>query len=520
MESSGTRFQPPLRLRYPPDPPPAARGSRITNGRANLSRFFKVAGRDFFQFNMFPKLFPAQLHQRPQSSRVLFKNENFSFSILEGIIKKRYTPPQIALITQMFHFIEPVYLNKKRRDDGNLAIVHPLAVAIRAARSGATAEDVCAALGHDLFEDTNKLKNQKNKVTPQDILNFFSGDPFFEHSAAKIIDTIIFLTKPHYIESTKEWVFADDPRYYEMDDEYYKESLDPNAEESLFDDLNEAYYRGYGTHKGLLNSGRISTIYLKELDHIHNAESSRGVDETKYMRVMRTMARYGMRPSGIFFVGPDRKYIAELFQSAGIDIGRSVTPTKPSQPVVTFKFRSRFEIEDLQKHPDPHFAYTIVYSREVDTPVILATDSIEIGLPSRLGLKYNFLLRKYIGNRFNFDPENSALPSSSPLHEEIFRIYGFTPLKERQRVIRRSEKRKDVFEILGEAGDITNYIPTHKLSKDGKNEIPFGPTGMELLRKVEIAYYWLIDQLTELYKKEISDALKNHPANNPPKDNS
>lgn len=462
------------------------------------------------QFN-FP--FAVGLLKKPMPAPVLDKEEAFTFSNLMRIMENgAYTQKSIQFAKVAYKFIEKLYLHKQR-DDGTLTIVHPLAAATRAAKMGLSKYAICAALLHDAVEDTNKKRGNPNRILPEHITTLFGPEPSALQCGKETLKLVLLLTKPKYLERNKKWVFPEESsgsQYFILDDDYYsRESTkllpgEIRAETSLYDDRSDAYY------SVLLNSGNIEAIVLKLLDNIHNAETTLGITKAKAMKNLRTMARNTMRHAAIFFVEDDVQYLKDLFRSLGIDIERSVTPIIPTDPVITLKLRDRFDISSLLTHPDPQYAYITIYGS--NPSVALAMDYVEIGLPPRLGLDYNLLLQKYLCGQFFIDAKPSAVPPTSPVHEIIFRISGFTEPSERSKVLRPEDGKPNEFELLDENGKVASFA---SLLSIAKGETRFGPHVQPVLFEVEQKYSKLKDCLSVFYQNEIYPLLEELEVNQP-----
>ena len=86
--------------------------------------------------------------------------------------QKPYPAFAHQFVEAAFRLVEKIYAGKTR-DDGSPAIVHQLAVAIRAAKMGLGPHAICAALLHDVIEDTNEEGYGPKKILQNDILKLF-----------------------------------------------------------------------------------------------------------------------------------------------------------------------------------------------------------------------------------------------------------------------------------------------------------------------------------------------------------
>ena len=489
---------------------------------------------------------PLKPLKKPMPAPILGKNEAFTFSNLMRIMEKgKYTTLSIRFVKDAYKFAEKLYSNKQR-DDGTFSIVHPLAVAVRAAKMGLDQQAICAALLHDAIEDTNRKQGNPNRVLPEHIMNLFGSDPASLKCGKETLKLVLLLTKPKYLEKSKQWVFpqeSSESKYFSIDDDYYSyktrahptEAIEGKAqapgpkpdmpgektphipqanlqqihtETSLYDDRSDAYY------SVLLNSGNIGAIVLKLLDNVHNAETTLGLEKSKVMKNLRTMSRNTMGLAGVFLVKEDVRYVTDIFLSLGIDIERSVTQAAPESPVHIFQLRDRFDIEELRKHPDPQYAYISVYgSKEV--PAIFIMDEVEIGLPPRLGLEYYALLREYFQGEFVITPKPSRAPPTSPVHEMIFQVSGFTSREERFKVIRPSQEKPGYFEIP-HGGTYSVNIPLSAFTQEKEEDRPcLGPPAERLIAETKQKYGWLEKVLVKFYQNEIYPVLEKHEVNQP-----
>ncbi|MBD3397938.1 HD domain-containing protein [Candidatus Micrarchaeota archaeon] len=505
-------------------------------------------------------------------------DETFTFSKLRRLmVEKRYPDLAIHFVGLAYRFAEENVYRGKRRDDGDVAIVHPLAVATRAVRMGMDVAAVCAALLHDAIEDTNRYKSNEKSVLRDQISDLFGPSPPALECGRRTLELVLLLTKPKLVEKEKRWVFARQDEYFRIDDDYYRnmkrsfpkeqegpgpsEKIDkgirniltrayqlgkadqeretrPREEDSdykrllnneeissilrtlldaiyqlgkedrkaqlsLYDDRSDAYYRY------LLNSGDIDAIVLKLLDNVHNAETMEGLPPEKQEKNLNTMARNTMRHAAIFLVPKDVDYVVRLFRAMKVDIERSVTPIVPETQVFPFKLRDRFDVDALLHHPDPQYAYIILYGSK---PIVaFANDFVEVGLPPRLGLNYAALLESYLkGHAFHISTEESVVPTTSPVHEVILKISGFSDKEARSKHIQRSQTRPGFFDCIerdgGRGGD-------HSLYSLAKGESHLSPRTEPLIAQAEERYELLKLLLRRFYQDVLYYELINHPLN-------
>ncbi len=454
---------------------------------------------------------PVLCEEDLSTEKLIRKDETISISKLKKVMEaKHYPAHEINFVTIAYHFIEDKVCGGKRRDDGDVAIVHPLAVATRAARMGMDISAICAALLHDAIEDTNRYKSDGGSVLPDQIVRLFGTSPPGLKCGQRTAELVVLLTKPKLLESEKRWVFAKEDSYFNRDDDYYrKTSVLPgeNAELSLYDDRSEAYY------SYLLNSGDIDAIVLKLLDNVHNAETMLGLYKAKAMKNLRTMARNTMRHAAIFLVQKDVEYITALFKNMGISIERSITPITPTKTVVPFKLRDRFDVAALLKHPNPQYAYITIYGS--NPLVAFSMNYVEVGFPPRIGLNYAPLLTDYLRDYgFHVSPEKSDVPITSPVHESIVKVLGFTDNDERSKFIQPSEESPRFFDLMDGNG---NVIASASVASLAQREVRFGPQAANLIAEAEARYTLLEKRLYCFYQEVIFPVLEKNEVNNPKK---
>lgn len=453
----------------------------------------------------------TKILKKPMPEPILTQDTTFTFTKLMNILStNNYPVHAIGFIETAYHLAERIYRKKPLRDNGEPAIVHPLALATRAARMGMDAAFICACFLHDVIEDTNKLRADENSILPDQILNLFGPHPLAQECGRDTLEWVLIVTKPKFFEKEKRWIFPTSDEFFQRDDDYYREikrNIGRKTELSLYDDRSDAYY-GH-----VLNSG-IRGNLIKLLDNIHNGETMVGLHPSKIMKNLRTMARNTMKHAAIFFVEKDINYIMQLFLNMGIDIERSVKPLVPTTQVISFKLRDRFDAAAFLKHPDPKYAYISVYGS--NPLVALAMDYVEVGLPPRIGLNYVPLLTNYLGNDFHVTPGESAVPTTSPVHESIVKIVGFTDKDARSKVIQPSQVSPRYFDLLDENG---NIIASVSLAALAKREVRLGPHANELLTKAEERYDLLKELLRRFYQDEIYPVLEKDPVNEGKKKN-
>jgi hypothetical protein len=501
------------------------------------------------------------------------KDLTFTFGNLKRLmVENGYTGSAVHFVSIAYHFAEENVYKGKRRDDGDVAIVHPLAVATRAVRMGMDISAVCAAILHDAIEDTNRRKKNEKSVLRDQLSDLFGTSPAALDCGRRTLELVLLLTKPKFVEDEKRWVFAREDEYFEIDDDYYinmdrlpakkregitlpekiskemhnllieayelgksehgQESVgheglfnhtgvttalrelvegmhkigktEKKAKLSLYDDRSDAYY------KYLLNSGDVDALVLKLLDNIHNAETMKGLPPEKQEKNLDTIARNTMRHAAIFLVQKDVEYLVGLFRGMGVDIARSVKPVVPTTQVMSFKLRDRFDVDALLRHPDPQYAYIILYG---SNPIVaFAKDSVEVGLPPRLGFNYPAILDKYLrGHGFHITPGESVVPVTSPVHESIVRISGFTDAEERSKIIRSSGKPPDFFDILDKEGNVLSDASLAALATKDSNLL--SSSAKDLISQAEKRYELLKVLLRRFYQDVIYYKLINYPLN-------
>ncbi len=448
----------------------------------------------------------TRILKKPMPEPILTQDTTFTYTKLMKILSTgNYPEHAVEFIKTAYHFVEKIYSKKLPRANGDPAIVHLLAPAIRAARMGLNAAVICACFLHDVIEDTNRKRADETSILPDQILNLFGPHALAQECGKDTLELVLLVTKPKLFEKEKRWIFPTSDEFFQRDDDYYREiksRIDRKAEHSLYDDRSDVYYAN------VLNSGSILGNLLKLLDNVHNAETMAGLDPSKIMKNLRTMARNTMKHAAIFFVEEDVNHIMQLFLNMGIDIERSVEPIVPTTQVITFKLRDRFDAAAFLKHPNPKYAYISIYGS--NPLVALAMDHVEVGLPPRIGLNYVPLLTNYLGNGFHVTREESAVPITSPVHESMVRITGFTDNDARSRVIQPSQVSPRYFDLLDENGRI---IASVSLASLAKRDVRLGPHAEELLAKAEERYALLKELLRTFHQDEIYPALKNDPVN-------
>ncbi|MCP4646872.1 MAG: hypothetical protein GY852_03945 [bacterium] len=457
------------------------------------------------------KLIPprsTKILRKPMPEPILSQDNHFSIRRLKETMASKYPKHTIGFVEVAYRFAEEIYRGK-RREDGDVAIVHPLAGAQRAAEMGMKVSAICGFLLHDAIEDTNKKKANERSVCPDQILRLFGPEPAAMECGRRTAELVVLLTKPKFIEKEKRWVFANTEEYFQVNDEYYaqtslllKSANGKRGDPSLYDDRSEAYY------SFLMSSGDIDAIVLKLLDNIHNAETMHGLHKDKVMKNLRTMARNTMRYAAIFLVQKDVEYITGLFRGMGIDIERSVKPIVPITQVIPFELRARFDAEALLKHPDPQYAYITIYGS--NPLVALAMNYVEVGFPPRLGINYAPMLNDYLGHEFHVVPEESAVPITSPVHESMVKIVGFTDNDARAKIIQPSQAFPRSFDLLDERGKIITSVALASLAK---REVRLGPHADELIAEADERYDLLKELLRTFYQDKIYPVLEKHPVN-------
>ena len=411
------------------------------------------------------------------------------------MIKKEYPAHAIHFVSVAYHFVEDKVCGGKRRDDGDVAIVHPLAVATRAARMGMDISAICAALLHDAIEDTNRYKADGGSVLPDQILSLFGLSPAGLKCGQRTAELVVLLTKPKFVEMEKRWVFAREDDFFKIDNDYTK---------SLYDVRSKEYY------DYLLNSGDIDAIVLKLLDNVHNAETMGGLPQSKIKKNLRTMQNNTMRHAAIFLVQKDVEYITALFKEMGISIERSITPIIPTKTVVPFKLRDRFDVAALLRHPNPQYAYITIYGS--NPHVAFSMNYVEVGLPPRIGLNYAPLLTDYLRDYgFHVSPEKSAVPITSPVHESIVKVLGFTDNDERSKFIQPSEASPRFFDLMDGNGKV---IASVSVASIAQRKVRFGPQTANLIAEAEARYHLLEKCLYCFYQEVIFPVLEKHDVNN------
>ncbi|MEM4272523.1 MAG: HD domain-containing protein, partial [Candidatus Bilamarchaeaceae archaeon] len=405
-------------------------------------------------------------------------------------------------------------------------ITHALNVAIRVARKGGSEAAVCAALLHDTIEDTHKPGTTRSigPLTPEAIEEIFEGAPIAPAFAKRVAELVVRLTKPKFSEE-KEWVFADDGRYYQIKD------LD---DDSLYDQRSDAYY------EKLQDSGDMEALLIKFCDNLHNAETMYGITDAQRQKNFRTMANKSLGIARLIFTKEEFDYVASQFELWRFRLPPTVEKAPPSDILVFFPPRSQIRHETLYSHPDPSAAYISIYGSAYDA---FRTGEIEIGLPPDLAVNYRVELEKRLPHGLFCEQAKSMVPKSFPMHEVIFRITGFNKKDEAstadgegsteqlslpaiglsqgrhshgktpQRAIRPSPNEKGFTDILDEKGEVVVSISDSAFSP---RHILFGERLQREFHFADARYAALQNSLRELFSEVLVPALERSQSVAPP----
>ncbi|MBN2478202.1 HD domain-containing protein [Candidatus Micrarchaeota archaeon] len=289
------------------------------------------------------------------------------------------------------------------RDDGITPyVMHPLDVAYRITKSGFGTDDICAALLHDVIEDT--------KVTVGTIREKF-GD-----GVAKKVNI---LTKPKLHKD--QWVFADNPRYHRIDDEYKKlKKTNPQKAREIHDERCKVYY------PRIFNSGDPGAMAIKIADNFSNIDSLKGVKKKKRIKAIETIAKWTFWIFPVVFGYEAYHHAANKFKKEGIDItGEMPIETLiPKHPIVVHQPRDKVitKMDKLRALGIPNYGWINVYG---EIKLLFLRGWLEIGLPNDTNRQILEQFKTFLKG-FRITTSESIFPSEVPAHEIILKVAGFT----------------------------------------------------------------------------------------------
>ncbi len=210
-------------------------------------------------------------HMAPKTPRQQRLQEKWGVH-LEGILKhysafRPHDEKGSRLIEKAFLFAAQKH-GGQTRDDGKTGyFVHPVAAALKAARTGADAQTIAASLLHDVGEDC--------KVSYPALQKKFGTE------VAEIVDLV---SKPK-IAAGGKWVFLSDENYHKVEDEF--RGLE-KADLALHDKRVDVFY------DRLHDSGNARALFVKLFDNLDNMRSIRNVAEDKRENNIAACLKYNL----------------------------------------------------------------------------------------------------------------------------------------------------------------------------------------------------------------------------------
>ncbi|MEM3030672.1 MAG: HD domain-containing protein [Candidatus Micrarchaeia archaeon] len=327
----------------------------------------------------------------------------------------------IKLIRKAYAFAKEKHRDEWR-EDGSPFISHPEFVALRVAEIGGSAEQVSAALLHDIMENQG--------------VGFGELRRKFGEKVARIV---VQLSKPKY--TGQGWIFASHPRYSRVENKAaYKERSD-------------VYYAS------LLKSDAFEAIPVKIFDSLHNLLTMQSVPQRERKRRLDVFEEHiawltqRLDPSTY-------NLIAEQFRALGRDVPSvSTVPEVKGNPITELPPRAWLTEQDLAKLPLPSIGISVY----AELNHLLVTDRLEIGLPNpRLLAGKTFLeeLRAFFPDK-EITEGKSLLPPGMAASEQIYVVKGFRPPEAGALI----SLREAIAEIRDSSGDEPACIPINRIHR-------------------------------------------------------
>ncbi|MEM4389780.1 MAG: HD domain-containing protein [Candidatus Micrarchaeia archaeon] len=293
----------------------------------------------------------------------------------------------IDLIRKAHAFAKEKHKNE-RREDGSPFISHPEFVALHVAKISGSAEQVSAALLHDVMENQG--------------VGFGELKERFGERVARIV---VQLSKPKY--TGQGWIFADHPRYPRV------------KNRASYKARSDVYYAS------LLKSDAFEAIPIKIFDSLHNLLTMQSIPARERKRRLDVFDEHiawlarKLDPSTY-------NLIAQQFRALGRDMPAvSTTPKIKANPITELPPRAWLTEQNLAKLPLPSIGISVY----AELNHLLVTDWLEIGLPNPRLLKGKTFLKELR----DFFPDKkvrkgrSMLPSGMAASEQIYVVSGFRP---------------------------------------------------------------------------------------------
>ncbi len=232
--------------------------------------------------------------------------------------KHTYDEKERALIERAFALAQHAHQNQKRMS-GEPYLIHPLAVASFLADMGLDAATVCAALLHDILEDTSTSKEEIEKIFGRDIAFLVEGVTklkAIQYRGTPRTDTPI---DPH-VESLKKMFFAmaEDirvvliklaDRYHNMQTLKYQ---NPEAQKRIALETLEIYAPiagrlGMGSLKGQLEDLAFPFAYPAEYRDLLTKVQDTYTDRLRYVDRTKPLVARKLRDAGIQIIAIDSR---------------------------------------------------------------------------------------------------------------------------------------------------------------------------------------------------------------------
>ncbi len=280
---------------------------------------------------------------------------------------------------------EKAHVGQFRKDNVTPYSVHPKYVALKVAEAGGTANQVVAALLHDVIEDCAKRGYCYTYIR--------------QKYGREVAQLVSFMTKPKW--DGKQWVFADGTNYDKVEDKY---------DDNMYATRNKAYYARLFTYHGI----RAFVIKLPDIFHsLITAENLAEQRRDRNLRMIGTMLNviarfdYGIYQS---FVTEMRKWRYEF---------RTPEKVKTRNGVVELPPRTELDLNMIRRLPI-RLPDSIVISVYVDRTKFRDSRKLEIGVPRIWNGSTRGLLEETLPSGLRISAGRSLLSSELDASERIY----------------------------------------------------------------------------------------------------